>query len=110
MDFFPKMDCKFCVAPEGSEFVTASLPVCVVWINERDAKPYVVYFPLSSRYAALLIRRRANDRSVNIVYETSAKVDYLNQMLMNGNFSWDFLMASRPSCLERLIGDYRGRV
>lgn len=107
---FRDMDCRFCVAPEGSEFVTASLPACVVWTNEHDANPCVIYFPLSSRYAALFYRRQANDRSVNIVYETNAKVVYLNRMLMNGNFSWDFLIASNPSCLERLIKGYRPRV
>lgn len=110
IDLFRDMDCSFRVAPEGSEFVTASLPAYAAWTNEHDANPYVIYFPLSSRYAALFYRRQANNRSVNIVYETSAKVDYLNRMLMNGNFSWDFLIASSPSCLERLIKGYRPRV
>lgn len=110
IDLFRDMNCSFRVAPEGSEFVTASLPACAVWTNEHDANPYVIYFPLSSRYSALFYRRRANDRSANIVYEINAKVDYLNRMLMNANFSWDFLIASSPSCLEGLVGDYRGRI
>lgn len=107
---FRDMDCRFCVAPEDSEFVTASLPACVVWTNEHDANPYVIYFPLGSRYAALFYRKQANDRSVNISYATSAKVDYLNRMLLNGNFAWDYLIASTSSCLERLVGDYRGKL
>lgn len=107
---FRDMDCRFCVAPEGSEFVTASLPVYATWRNEYDANPCLLHFPLGSRYAALFYRKRANDRNVNIAYVTSADVDFLNRMLMNGSFSWDFLMASDPSCLERLIGDYRGGV
>lgn len=108
--FFPDMDCRFIVAPEGSEFVTASLPMRVAWANEYDANPCLFYFPLSTRYAALFCHRRANDRGINIAYTTSAEVDFLNRMLMNGNFSWDFLIASNPSCLEGFVGDYRGRV
>ena len=110
IDFFPDMDCRFCVAPVDSEFVAASLPVYATWRNEYDANPCLLYFPLGSRYAALFYRKRANDRNVNIAYVTSADVDFLNRMLMNGNFSWDFLMASNPSCLDRLIKGYRPRV
>lgn len=107
---FRVLDCSFIVAPEGSEFVTASLPVRVAWRNECDASPCLFFFPLSTRYAALFCHRQANDRSVNIAYATSAEIDFLNRMLMNGNFAWDFLIASDPSCLEGLVGDYQGRV
>ena len=55
IDFFPDMDCRFCVAPEGFEFVTASLPVYATWRNEYDANPCLLYFPLGSRYAVCFI-------------------------------------------------------
>lgn len=74
--FFPDMDCRFIVAPEGSEFVTASLPMRVAWANEYDANPCLFYFPFSTRYAALFCHRRANDRGINIAYTTSAEVDF----------------------------------
>lgn len=109
VSLFRDMDCRFCVAPEGSEFVTASLPVRVAWSHERDVAPRLLYFPLSSRCAALFCRRRTNGRTANVAYVTNADVDFLNRMLMNGNFAWDFLIASDPSCLEGLVGDYQGR-
>lgn len=73
---FRDMDCRFIVAPEGSEFVTASLPVRVAWANECDVTPCLSYFPLSTRYTAMFCHKQANDRSVNIAYATGAEVEF----------------------------------
>lgn len=45
------MDCLFYIAPEGTEFVTTSLPVHVEWKDESDEDPCGIYFPLSPRHA-----------------------------------------------------------
>lgn len=101
------MDCRFCIAPEGSEFVTSSLPVHAEWKDERDENPRSCYFPLSPRYAVVFGRRLEEDRCVSITRMAAIEVDSLNRMLMNGSGLWEFLIARDRSCLERLIGEYR---
>lgn len=47
------MDCLFYIAPEGTEFITSSLPVHAEWKEECDKDPCGFYFPLSPRYAVV---------------------------------------------------------
>lgn len=101
------MDCRFCVAPEGSEFITTSLPVYIAWKDEHDEKPCGCYFPLSSRYAAVFKRRLEKERCVYITSMFAGSVDSLNRVLMNCNGAWDLLISEDRSYLERLIGEYR---
>ena len=103
------MDCRFCVAPEGSEFITTSLPVYIAWKDEHDEKPYGCYFPLSSRYAAVFKRRLEKERCVYTTSMFADAVDSLNRILMNCNGAWEFLIARDRSCLERLNEEYRDR-
>lgn len=101
------MDCLFCISPEGSEFVTSSLPVHVEWKDERDKDPYSFYFPLSPRYAVVFRQRLEKDRCVSITRMAAIEVDSFNRILMNGDGLWEFLIVRDRSCLERLIEEYR---
>lgn len=101
------MDCRFCVAPEGSEFITTSLPIYIAWKDEHDEKPCSCYFPLSSRYAAVFKRRLEKERRVYTTSMFAGSADSLNRTLMNCNGAWDFLISKDRSYLERLIGEYR---
>lgn len=71
------MDCRFCIAPEGSEFVTSSLPVHAEWKDERDKDPYSFYFPLSPRYAVVFRQRLEKDRCVSITRMAPLKLIHL---------------------------------
>lgn len=104
------MDCLFYIAPEGSEFVTTSLPVHVEWKDESDESPCGIYFPLSPRYAVVFRQRLEEERCVSITRMAAIEVDSFNRVLMNGDRLWEFLIARDPSNLERLIEEYRDRV
>lgn len=101
------MDCRFLVAPEECEFVTASFPVYAAWENEDAHDPASIYFPLSSRYAVVLRLKAENERLVSIAHVDKEAVDSLNCTLMNGNGVWDTLLASEPCTLETLALRYR---
>lgn len=104
------MDCLFYIAPEGSEFITSSLPVHAEWKEERDKDPCGFYFPLTSRYAVVFGQRLEEDRCVSISHLADFAVDSFNRMLMNGDGLWDFLIARDRSKLERLAEEYRDGV
>lgn len=101
------MDCLFYIAPEGSEFITSSLPVHVEWKDESDENPCGIYFPLSPRHAVVFRQRLEKDRCVSITRLTAAEVDSFNRTLMNGDGLWEFLIARDRLYLERLIGQYQ---
>ncbi|VYU11224.1 Uncharacterised protein [Collinsella aerofaciens] len=61
-----EMDCCFCVAPDGSEFITSSYPAFAEWADLKDADPYSIYFPLSPRYGAFFKRKSDSERLVSI--------------------------------------------
>lgn len=103
------MDCRFCIAPEGSEFVTSSLPVHAEWKDECDKDPYSFYFPLSPRYAVVFRQRLEKDRCVSITRMAAIEVDSFNRILMNGDGLWEFLIAKDRPYLERVIGEYQDR-
>ena len=100
------MDCLFYIAPEGSEFITTSLPVHVEWKEECDKDPCGFYFPLSPRYAVVFGRRLEKERCVSVSHLTDFAVDSFNRMLMNGDGLWEFLIGRDRSKLERLIEEY----
>lgn len=104
------MDCLFYIAPEGTEFVTTSLPVHIEWKDENDENPCGIYFPLSPRYAVVFGQRLEEERCVSISYLAAFAVDSFNRMLMNGDGLWEFLISRDRFCLERLIGQYQDRV
>lgn len=104
------MDCLFYISPEGTEFVTTSLPVHVEWKDESDENPCGIYFPLSPRHAVVFSQRLKEDRYVSITRMAAVEVDSFNRVLMNGDRLWEFLIARDPSNLERLIAEYRDRV
>lgn len=104
------MDCLFYIAPEGTEFVTTSLPVHIEWKDESDENPCGIYFPLSPRYAVVFGQRLEEERCVSISHLAAFAVDSFNRMLMNGDGLWEFLIARDRFCLERLIGQYQDRV
>lgn len=104
------MDCLFYIAPEGSGFITTSLPVHAEWKAECDKDPCGFYFPLSPRYAVVFRQRLEEERCVSISHLADYAVDSLNRMLMNGDGLWEFLIARDRSILERLIEEYRDRV
>lgn len=104
------MDCLFYIAPEGSEFITSSLPVHAEWKDESDENPCGVYFPLSPRYAVVFRQRLEEDRCVSITRLAAVEVDSFNRTLMNGDGLWEFLIARDRSKLERLIEEYFDRV
>lgn len=104
------MDCLFYIAPEGTEFVTTSLPVHIEWKDESDENPCGLYFPLSPRYAVVFGQRLEEERCVSISHLAAFAVDSFNRMLMNGDGLWEFLIARDRFCLERLIGQYQDRV
>lgn len=108
--FLLDMDCCFYAAPEGSEFITTSLPAHVEWKDESDENPCGIYFPLSPRYAVVFRQRLEEERCVSISHLATFAVDSFNRMLMNGDGLWEFLIARDPSKMERLIGEYRDRV
>lgn len=101
------MDCLFYIAPEGTEFVTTSLPVHIEWKDESDENPCGIYFPLSPRYAVVFGQRLEEERCVSTARLSSIEVDSFNRILMNGDGLWEFLIAKDRSCLERLIRQYR---
>lgn len=101
------MDCCFFVAPEGSEFITTSLPVHAEWKDESDENPCGIYFPLSPRYAVVFGQRLEEDRYVSITRMAAVEVDSFNRVLMNGDRLWEFLIARDRLYLERLIGQYQ---
>lgn len=101
------MDCLFYIAPEGSEFVTTSLPVHVEWKDESDENPCGIYFPLSPRHAVVFRQRLEEDRCVSITRLAAVEVDSFNRILMNGDGLWEFLIARDRLYLERLIGQYQ---
>ena len=101
------MDCLFYIAPDGAEFVTASLPVHVEWKNEGDEDPCGVYFPLSPRHAVVFRQRLKEDRYVSITRMAAIEVDSFNRVLMNGDRLWEFLIARDRLYLERLIGQFQ---
>lgn len=104
------MDCLFYIAPEGSEFITSSLPAHAEWKEERDKDPCGFYFPLTPRYAVVFGQRLEEDRCVSISHLADFAVDSFNRMLMNGDGLWDFLIARDRSKLERLVEEYRDGV
>lgn len=104
------MDCCFYVAPEGTDFVTTSLPVHVEWKDESDENPCGIYFPLSPRHAVVFRQRLEEDRCVSISHLADYAVDSFNRMLMNGDGLWEFLIARDRSKLERLVEEYRDGV
>lgn len=104
------MDCLFYIAPEGTEFVTTSLPVHVEWKDESDENPCGIYFPLSPRHAVVFRQRLEEDRCVSISHLADFAVDSFNRMLMNGDGLWEFLIARDQSKLERLVEEYRDGV
>ena len=104
------MDCLFYIAPEGTEFVTTSLPVHVEWKDESDEDPCGIYFPLSPRHAVAFRQRLEEDRCVSVTRLAAVEVDSLNRILMNGDCLWEFLIARDRSKLERLIEEYFDRV
>lgn len=101
------MDCLFYIAPEGTEFVTTSLPVHVEWKDESDENPCGIYFPLSPRHAVVFRQRLKEDRYVSITRMAAVEVDSFNRVLMNGDRLWEFLIAKDRLYLERLIGQYQ---
>ena len=108
--FLLDMDYCFYAAPEGSEFITTSLPAHTEWKDESDENPCGIYFPLSPRYAVVFRQRLEEERCVSTTRISSTEVDSFNRILMNGDGLWEFLIARDPSKLERLIGEYRDRV
>lgn len=104
------MDCLFYIAPEGTEFVTTSLPVHVEWKDESDENPCGIYFPLSPRHAVVFRQRLEEDRCVSITRLAAVEVDSFNRILMNGDGLWEFLIARDQSKLERLVEEYRDGV
>lgn len=96
------MDCCFCVAPDGSEFITSSYPVFAEWADLKDADPYSIYFPLSPRYGAVFKRKSDSERLVRISSINSSMVDTLNDALVNGNDAWDFLISRDRERLEAI--------
>lgn len=101
------MDCLFYIAPEGSEFITSSLPVHAEWKDESDENPCGVCFPLSPRYAVVFRQRLEEERCVSISHLADYAVDSFNRVLMNGDRLWEFLIANDRLYLERLIGQYQ---
>lgn len=101
------MDCLFYIAPEGSEFITSSLPVHAEWKDESDESPCGIYFPLSPRHAVVFRQRLEEDRYVSITRLAAIEVDSFNRILMNGDGLWEFLIAKDRLYLERLIGQYQ---
>ena len=101
------MDCLFYIAPEGSEFITSSLPVHAEWKDESDENPCGIYFPLSPRHAVVFRQRLKEDRCVSITRMAAIEVDSFNRVLMNGDRLWEFLIAEDRLYLERLIGQYQ---
>lgn len=99
-----RMDCGFFVAPEGSEFLTSSLPIFPEWSDIRESDPCSIYFPLSPRYGVAFKQKSENDRLVSISHIDGAAVDVVNRAIMRGNDSWDFLIARDYECLESLVG------
>lgn len=104
------MDCLFYIAPEGTDFVTMSLPVHVEWKDESDENPCGIYFPLSPRHAVVFRQRLEEDRCVSITHLAAVEVDSFNRILMNGDGLWEFLIARDRSKLDRLIEEYFDRV
>lgn len=104
------MDCLFYIAPEGSEFITSSLPVHAEWKDESDENPCGIYFPLNPRHAVVFRQRLEEDRCVSITRLAAVEVDSFNRTLMNGDGLWEFLIARARSKLERLIEEYFDRV
>lgn len=94
------MDCCFCVAPDGPEFITSSYPVLAEWADRKDDDPYSIYFPLSPRYGALFKRKTDGERLVSISPIVSSMVDTLNDALINGNDAWDCLISRDRECLD----------
>lgn len=101
------MDCLFYIAPEGSEFITSSLPVHAERKDESDESPCGIYFPLSPRHAVVFRQRLEEDRYVSITRMAAIEVDSFNRILMNGDGLWEFLIAKDRLYLERLIGQYQ---
>lgn len=101
------MDCLFYIAPEGSEFITSSLPVHAEWKDESDESPCGIYFPLSPRHAVVFRQRLEEGRYVSITRMAAIEVDSFNRILMNGDGLWEFLIAKDRLYLERLIGQYQ---
>lgn len=104
------VDCLFYIAPEGSEFITSSLPVHAEWKDESDENPCGIYFPLNPRHAVVFRQRLEEDRCVSITRLAAVEVDSFNRTLMNGDGLWEFLIARARSKLERLIEEYFDRV
>lgn len=96
------MDCCFCVAPDGSEFITSSYPAFAEWADLKDADPYSIYFPLSPRYGAAFKRKSDSERLVRISPINSSMVDTLNDALVNGNDAWDCLISRDRERLETI--------
>lgn len=96
------MDCCFCVAPDGSEFITSSYPVFAEWADRKDDDPYSIYFPLSPRYGAVFKRKTDGERLVSISPIVSSMVDTLNDALINGNDAWDCLISRDRECLDAI--------
>ena len=96
------MDCCFCAAPDGTEFITSSYPVFAEWSDRKDADPYSIYFPLSPRYGAIFKRKSEGERLVSISPIVSSMVDTLNDALINGNDAWDCLISRDRECLDAI--------
>lgn len=93
-------------APSGSEFITSSFPLTMIWLNTAADNPDMVYFPLSSS-SALILKREPHPE---FFYATTSAeyVDGLNTELLARHDLWDTAIAKEravlKACLDALLG------
>lgn len=69
-ELFSRMSFLLLRAPSGSEFITSSFPLTVVWADKITEKPDMAYFPLSSSSAFIL---KKEDNPAFFYNETSSE-------------------------------------
>lgn len=100
-ELFSEMSFLLLRAPSGSDFITSSFPLTVVWADKTTDKPDMAYFPLSSSSAFIL---KKEDNSAFFYNETSSEwVARLNVQLLAQHNLWDTAIAREKETLETCL-------
>jgi hypothetical protein len=91
-------------APVGISFITTSMPLVFVGIDEDAYDFRVAYMPLSSKYAAFFT---VYERSASFVEASTEDVVRCNAAILTDNGFWDTAIAQTKESLKTAVREWR---